>query len=112
MKILLKKGDKVIVLTGKDKGKTGIVEKIISKTGSIVVTGVSLVKKHVKVSKKYPSGGTVDITKPILIGKVQLICPSCNKPTRIGLEVKGKVKTRLCKRCKKPIMVAAEKKEK
>lgn len=99
----LKKGDKVIVLAGKDKGKTGSVERVLSKTAQVVVSGVNQVKKHVKVSKKYPTGGIADVVKPISSGKVALLCPSCNKPTRIGFETKGKEKNRVCKKCGKVI---------
>jgi len=112
MNFLIKKNDKVIVLSGKDKGKTGTVKHVYAKKGTILVSGVNIVKKHVKVSKKYPSGGTVEVTKPMLVGKVQLICPSCNKPTRAAIEKKGNEKSRKCKKCGKIIITPKEVKEK
>lgn len=107
----IKKGDKVIVLSGRDRNKTGIVERVILKTNELVVGGVNIVKKHVKVSKKNPSGGVVEVAKPVPVSKVELICPSCSKATRIGYEIKGKEKVRVCKKCGKAI-VAKQKEEK
>lgn len=103
-KINLKKNDKVIVLTGRDKGKTGIVDKVSLKTASVLVEGLNIVKKHVKVSKKYPQGGVVEVVKPISVSKVQLVCPNCGKPTRIAYDTTGKEKMRVCKKCKKTII--------
>lgn len=110
MKMKIKKGDKVLVLAGKDKGKAGVVERVFTKTGEIIVAGANIVKKHVKVSKKYPSGGVVEIARPMLAGKVELICPNCGKATRVGYDIKGKDKARVCKKCGKAIV--AEKGEK
>jgi large subunit ribosomal protein L24 len=108
-KMKLKKGDKIIVLAGKDKGKTGTIERVFAKTTQVVVTGINIVKKHVKVSKKNPAGGVVEISKPMPEGKVAVICPSCNKPTRIGYVTSGKEKNRVCRKCKK--VITATKKE-
>jgi large subunit ribosomal protein L24 len=102
-KIHLKKGDKVIVLSGRDKGKTGIIDRVYVKTAQVLVEGINIAKKHVKVSKKYPSGGVVEVVKPISVAKVELICPNCSKPTRVGYDASGKEKTRVCKKCKKAI---------
>lgn len=112
MKINLKKGDKVIVLSGKDRGKTGLIDRVSVKSAEIIVNGMNIMKKHVKVSKKYPSGGVVEIARPMPVGKVQVICPVCNKPTRIGFEIKGKEKNRVCKKCHKVIVASKETKEK
>jgi large subunit ribosomal protein L24 len=112
-KLKIQKGDKVVVLSGKDKGKTGIVERVFTKTGSLIIPKINTVKKHTKVTKKNPAGGVVDTERPVPVSKVQLICPACGKRTRIGLEVKGKDKKRVCKKCSKAIeMPKAESKEK
>lgn len=103
-KLSIKKGDKIIVLSGRDKGKTGIVDHVIVKTASVLVEGVNIVKKHVKVSKKYPTGGVVEVVKPLAIGKVELICPNCGKPTRVSYVKTGTEKNRVCKKCKKTIV--------
>lgn len=102
-KMKIKKGDKIIVLAGKDKGKTGTVERVLSKTATLVVTGLNVIKKHVKLSKKNPAGGVVEISKPLPEGKVALVCPGCNKPTRVGYVTTGKEKNRICRKCKKVI---------
>lgn len=102
-----------MVLAGKDKGKTGTVERAIIKTTSVIVSGVNIVKKHVKVSKKNPAGGIVEMNRPLAVGKVILVCPACGKPTRVGYQTKGKEKNRICKKCGKTITAAAkESKEK
>lgn len=102
-KLKIKKGDKVIILSGKDRTKTGIVERVSSKTGKVIVTGLNVVKKHIKVSKKNPSGGKVDVAMPMPVSKIELICPSCNKATRISYKTEGKEKVRFCKKCGKVI---------
>jgi large subunit ribosomal protein L24 len=103
--VKIKKGDKVMVIAGRDKGKTGIVERVFPKTLEVIVAGVNMVKKHVKVSQKYPSGGVVEVNKPLANAKVAIVCPNCGKPSRIGFEIKGKEKNRVCKKCGKAIMV-------
>jgi large subunit ribosomal protein L24 len=107
-KMKIKKGDKVMILSGKDKGKTGMVERAIPKDGSVIVGGINIVKKHVKVSKKNPTGGIVETARPMRVGKVILVCPSCGKPTRVGLNLSGKEKTRVCKKCNKVITQKAK----
>jgi large subunit ribosomal protein L24 len=101
----IKKGDKIVVLSGKDKGKTGIVERAFVKTGKVLITGLNIVKKHTKANKDNPAGGLVEISRPLTASKVQVICPSCNKPARISYLQKGKTKERVCKRCGKAIHV-------
>jgi large subunit ribosomal protein L24 len=94
----IKKGDKVIVLAGKDKGKTGEVVRSIPKSGKVVVSGVNLAKKHAKnrfnADKK---GEIVDKTMPIDISNVALM-DSKNKPTRVGYKVVGDKKVRIAKK--------------
>lgn len=99
----VKKGDKVIVLTGKDRGKTGTVERIMVKANQALVTGLNIVKKHTKATKDNPAGGVVEISRPMAVSKIQVICPSCNKPTRISYTKEGKSKERICKKCGKAI---------
>lgn len=112
-KIKIQKGDKVLVLSGKDKGKTGVVERILTKKESVIISGINIFKKHIKVSKKNPAGGTIDTERPLAVSKVQLICPACNKSARVGYSVSEKTKKRFCKKCGKPVEAPkAEKKEK
>ena len=96
----LKRKDKVVVLMGKDKGKTGEVTRVLPSESRVVVEGINIVKKHVKPSNKNPRGGILEIVKPILAGKVALVCPNCKKPTRVGYEVKNGNKERICRKCK------------
>ena len=84
----LRKEDKVIVITGKYKGKTGAVTRVLPQTNQVVVEGVNLVKRHTKPSQKQPRGGILEITKPIAASKVMALDPHSGKPARIGYEVK------------------------
>ncbi|NLB48561.1 MAG: 50S ribosomal protein L24 [Erysipelotrichia bacterium] len=87
----LVKGDKVIVIAGRDKGKTGTIQKVIPKQNRVVVENVNIRKKHNKPSQKNPDGGIVEIYAPIHASNVMLLDPKTKKPTRIGHKVvKGK----------------------
>jgi large subunit ribosomal protein L24 len=83
-KIHVKKGDKVLILSGTDKGKTGQVLQVLPRSGKIIVEGVSIVKKHMRPTRDNPQGGIFDKEAPISSSKAMLICPRCNKPTRVG----------------------------
>jgi len=102
-KLKLKKGDMVVVMSGKDKGKTGQIEKVLPKTNQILIPGVNIVKKHTKPTKRNPHGGIVQINKPIPVSNVMLICPVCNKATRVGFKMLDNKKLRICKKCKESI---------
>lgn len=90
----IKKGDKVLVITGKDKNKTGIIDKVFYKTNRVVVTGLNIVKKHLKKSKKHPQGGIIDKSMPIHISNVMLLDPTTNKPTRVTYKISSDKKYR------------------
>ncbi|MDP1721905.1 MAG: 50S ribosomal protein L24 [Candidatus Gottesmanbacteria bacterium] len=99
----IRKGDTIIVTTGKDKGKKGKVEKTFPALGSVVVTGVNIYKRHKKKQGEKQAGGIIEITKPIAVSKVVLVCPKCNQPTRVGyLVVKGE-KERICRKCEQKL---------
>lgn len=98
----LKKGDNVQVTVGKDKGRTGAVERVLAKEDKVFVGGINLVKKHVRKMQGF-EGGIIDLIKPLNIAKVALICPNCKKMTRVGFEVTKEGKVRICKKCKKEI---------
>ncbi|MCI9016753.1 MAG: 50S ribosomal protein L24 [Clostridia bacterium] len=95
----IKKGDTVQVLSGNDKGKTGEVLEVIPKTQKIIVKGVNIRKKHVKPKKAGEEGGIISIECAIHAAKVNIVCPKCNKPSRIGYKIEKEEKTRICKRC-------------
>lgn len=84
----LRKDDKVVVITGRDKGKTGKVTAVLPQTGMVVVENINVVKRHTKPSNKQPRGGILDITKPIHASKVMVLDPGSGKPARIGYEIK------------------------
>jgi large subunit ribosomal protein L24 len=84
----LKRDDKVIVIQGKDKGKTGTVMAVIPAQNKVVVENINVVKRHTKPSQKLPRGGILDVTKPIDASKVMVIDPASGKPARVGYEIK------------------------
>ncbi len=83
-KFHIKKGDKVIVLSGEDKGKEGTVLEMLPKKGKAIVEGINVVKKHQKPSATNPQGGIEETEAPIYVSKLMLVDPSTGKPTRIG----------------------------
>ena len=95
----IKKGDTVQVLSGNDKGKTGEVLEVVPKTEKVVVKGVNVRKKHVKARKQGEESGILSIECGIHASKVNVVCPKCNKPARIGYEMETDEKVRVCKRC-------------
>ncbi|MCX6725869.1 MAG: 50S ribosomal protein L24 [Candidatus Shapirobacteria bacterium] len=95
----LKKGDQVIVLYGKDKGRKGKIEKIFPKTGKILIPGVNIYKKHLKPQGEGKPGGIIDKVFPLPLANVALLCPKCNKRTRIGYQIDKENKYRICRKC-------------
>ena len=99
MAMNVKKGDTVIVLSGKDKGKQGKVLGTVPSESKVVVEGINMVTCHVKPRKQGETGGIVKREAAIAACKVQVVCPKCNKATRIAHKVEGDKKTRVCKHC-------------
>lgn len=95
----IKKGDKVEVLSGKDRGKQGTVLRAMPAEGKVVVEGVAVVKKAVKPNAQNQQGGIVSKEAAIDASNVNLVCPKCGKVTRVGREKDGKNKLRVCKKC-------------
>jgi large subunit ribosomal protein L24 len=95
MKVRIKTGDDVIVLSGKNKGEKGRVDKVLRKTGMVVVKGINVVKRHMKPRKAGEKGVIVEITKPVHSSIVSLIDPESGKPTRVKYEIKDKRKVRV-----------------
>ena len=95
----IKKGDTVQVLSGNDKGKTGEVLEIIPKTSRVIVKGINIRKKHVKPKKQGEEGGIIPVECSIHSSKVNVVCPKCNKATKIAIQKDGKEKVRICKKC-------------
>ena|SRR3972149_599973 len=99
----IKKGDNVKILIGKDKGKTGQVERIYPVWEKVLVAGVNEFKRHIKSRARNQKSEIVTITKPLPVSNVALICTRCKRPTRVGYkEAKGN-KVRICRKCGKEI---------
>ena len=112
MSLNVKKGDNVLVLAGKDKGKTGKVLSANPKSGRVVVDGVNVITKHNKARSAQVPGGIEKTNGTIDVSNVQIICPACGKATRVAHgEIEGK-KNRLCKKCGASLDVKAAKAEK
>ncbi|MDD3648340.1 MAG: 50S ribosomal protein L24 [Candidatus Dojkabacteria bacterium] len=100
----VKVGDKVKVLSGKDRGKTGKVVAVLTKEGKLVVSKINYVKKHKKQTRDQKDpGGIIQVEAPIGRSKVMVICPACEKGTRIGFSIEKGSKKRTCKKCKAKI---------
>ena len=96
----IKKGDKVKVLTGKDRGKTGNVTRVLPAAGKVIVDGVNVAKKHQKATRATMQGGIIDKDMPLPVANVALICGDCGKPTRVGYKIDlDGTKVRVCKKC-------------
>jgi large subunit ribosomal protein L24 len=96
----IKKGDRVRVLTGKDRGKDGNVTRVLPATGKVIVDGVNVAKKHQRATKATMQGGIIDKDMPLPVANVALLCPSCGKTTRVGYRIDGDgTKVRVCKKC-------------
>ncbi len=103
-KIRLKKGDTVMVRTGKYKGQTGTITAVHPAENTVTVEGINIVKKHVKPNRQHPQGDIIEITKPIAVSKVAIVDPSTKKPSKIGFKIDDKgVKTRIFKKSGKEI---------
>lgn len=93
------KGDEVKIVLGKDKGKSGKIEKIFSKTGKVLVEGINQYKRHIKARTQGQKSEIVTITKPLPVSNVAYICPKCKKITRIGYTLEKDTKIRVCRKC-------------
>ena len=95
----MKKNDKVVVLSGKDKGKQGKVLGTVPSEAKVVVEGINMVTCHVKPRKQGETGGIVQREAAMYASKVQVVCPKCNKGTRIAHKIENGKKIRVCKHC-------------
>ena len=99
-KVHIKTGDEVIVIQGKDRGKKGKVLQVAPSEGKVIVEGVNIVSKHVKPRKMGEAGGIIKAESALYADKVQLICPKCGQPTRVGHIIEDGKKFRVCKKAK------------
>lgn len=98
----LKKGDKVKIMLGKDRGKEGTVEYVKGKERKVFVSGANLYKRHVRKMQGM-EGGIIDLPKPMDLSNLALICPNCKKVTRVGFKMVGDDKLRICRKCQKEL---------
>ncbi len=104
MGLSIKKNDTVIVIVGKEKGKSGRVLSVYPSKDQVLIEKINIIKKHMKPTRKYTQGGIIEKEAPLNISNVMLVCPKCGKPTRIGnsLMQDGR-KLRTCRKCREVI---------
>jgi large subunit ribosomal protein L24 len=102
-KMKIKKGDRVRVIAGKDLGKEGDVMAVLPKVNKVIVDGVNVAKKHQRATRATMQAGIIDKDLPLHASNVMLVCPSCDKPTRVGYRMDGDRKVRFCRKCEKSV---------
>jgi len=108
-KMNIKKGDTVLIITGKDRGKQGTVSRAMPQLNKVIIEGLNIVKKHVRPQGQTRQGGVIDKAMPIDVSNTMLICTECGEPTRVGHDrrpvgVDQKLRpVRICKKCHKVI---------
>lgn len=90
---------KVKILSGKDKGKIAKVIQVFPSEGKLVVEGVNIIKKHLRTRSKSEKGQILELAAPVSASKVMLVCPKCEKPTRVGYKIENENKFRVCRKC-------------
>jgi large subunit ribosomal protein L24 len=97
----IRKNDSVVVTTGKDRGKRGRVLRVVPDKNRLIVEGVNIIKRHTKANpQRGVKGGLVEREAPLHASNVQLVCPECGKPTRLGKKILGDGrKVRVCRKC-------------
>ena len=99
-KISVRRGDKVLVLSGKDKGKKGKVITTYPRLGKVKVESINIIKKHAKPTRKVPQGGIREMEAAFPASKVVVVCPACSKPTRIAKKILPDARRiRICRKC-------------
>jgi large subunit ribosomal protein L24 len=101
--IKFKKGDEVIMICGRDRGKKGRILKVIAKNGRVVVEGLNLVKKHRRPKKQGEKGEMILLPRAVDVSNVALRCSRCDRPVKIGFRLAGDKKIRVCRKCQEPI---------
>lgn len=96
----IKKGDTVLIISGKDRGKKGKVIKALPKVGRIVVEGINLRKKHLRPKRAGEKGQIISLPLPIHVSNAKIICSKCGRAVRTGFKIEAGKKVRICKKCK------------
>ena len=95
-----KKGDEIIITSGKDKGKKGKIDKTYPKKDTVLLPGLNVFKRHMKKRDEQHPGGIIPFARPLSVANIALVCPKCGKPTRIGYKLEKNKKSRICRKCK------------
>jgi large subunit ribosomal protein L24 len=95
----LKKGDNVMIIAGKDKGRSGIISAVLTAKNRVMIKDANLIKKRTKPVRQGEKGQTVEVSRSMNVSNVMLLCKNCKKPTRIGMRIEGVKKVRICKQC-------------
>ena len=95
----IRKDDNVVILTGKDRGKSGKILQMLPKDRKVVVQGANMMKRHQRPRRQGEKGQIVSKESPLDVSSVMVICPKCAKPTRVGYRTDGAEKERVCKKC-------------
>jgi large subunit ribosomal protein L24 len=99
----IRREDTVLVIKGKERGKTGVIRQVIPHKKRVIVTGVNMVKRHMRPRAERP-GGIIEREGSIHVSNVMIICKSCNKPTRVGFRFRENgSKVRFCRHCDQPL---------
>lgn len=99
-KLHVKKNDMVMIIAGKDKGKTGKVLRVLAEKNRLIVENLNMVKRHTRPNQANSQGGIIDKESPLAASNVLLVCSSCNKPARTGVRaLEDGTKARYCKKC-------------
>ena len=102
----IRKGDEVVVIAGRDRGKRGKVQEVDGASRTVIVAGVNIGKRHTKPNpSKNQKGGIIDQPMALALGKVMVICPHCGEATRVAHRMEEDTKERICKRCGESIVV-------
>lgn len=101
--VKIRKGDAVKVVSGKDKGKMGKVEKVFGKEGKVLVGSVNQYKRHLKARSQNQPSEIVTITKPLPVANIMLVCTKCKLPTKVRIYTENNKKMRMCKKCEQII---------
>jgi large subunit ribosomal protein L24 len=97
--VKIKQGDRVVVLSGKDRGKEGVVMRVLPKEGKVIVEGVNVAKKHQRATRQTMQAGIIDKDMPLDVSRVAVVSPGDGRATRVGYRINADgTKTRVCKR--------------
>ncbi|HEX9722131.1 MAG TPA: 50S ribosomal protein L24 [Candidatus Paceibacterota bacterium] len=95
----IKKGDNILVIAGKDRGRKGKVIRALPQDAKIVVEGIHMQKKHVRAKKAGEKGQIIEMPLPVNVSSVKIVCGKCQKATRVGYRASDGKKSRICKKC-------------